>query len=135
MSFFNFFNQKNSKSYNKGYITLMSILFVGAVGLSVVTSVILLGIGSSRSSFALENSTQAKALADACAEEGLQRIRDDQHFNGSGSLSLGYGNCTYTVTDTGGESRTIASAGIVGTIVQKIEVKIDSINPQINIKS
>jgi len=116
-----------------GYLTLISILIVGAVGIAITTSLILLGLSSSRTSFALEQSNQAKALANTCAEEALEQIRDSTPFSGSGNLTLGQGTCAYTVTNTGGQDRTITVSGTVGTIVRKVSITIDTINPQINI--
>ena len=119
----------------RGYITLISVLVVGAVGIAITTSLILLGLSSSRTSFALEQSNQAKALANTCAEEALEQIRDSTPFSGSGNLTLGQGICAYTVINTGGQNRTITATSSVGTIVRKVSITIDTINPQINITS
>ena len=130
--------KKSKKCYNtqeNGYITLLSVLVVGAVGVAIAVSLILLGLGSSRTSFALEQSNQAKALTNACAQEALQQVRDSTSFTGTDNLTLGQGTCTYTVTHNGGQNRTIISSGTVGTIIRKVEVTIDTINPQINITS
>lgn len=123
------------KNYQKGYIALITVLVTGAVGVAITTSLLLLGLGSSRTSFALEQSTQAKALANACSEEALQQIRDSTPFTGTGSLTLGQGSCTYTVTNDGGQNRTITASGTVGTIVRKVKVIIDKITPSINVTS
>ncbi len=116
---------------NNGYITLISVLVVGAVGVAIATSLILLGVGSSRTSFAVEQSNQAKALANACAEEALQQIRDSTPFIGTGSLTLGQGTCSYTVTSQGGQDRTVTASSTVGTIIRKVKVIINNINPLI----
>lgn len=118
-----------------GYITLISILVVGAIGVAITVSLILLGLGSSRTSFTVEQSAQAKALANACAEEALQQIRDSTPFTGSGNLTLGQGTCNYTVTSQGGQNRTITSSGTVGTIIRKVNVIINTINPTIAVTS
>ncbi len=127
------FNFKNKKQ--TGYITLLSVLIVGAVGVSITASLLLLGLGSSRTSFAKEESAYAKTLANACAEEALQQIRDNISFTGTNNIAFALGDCTYTVTNTGGESRTIATSSTVGTIVSKLNITIDDINPRINILS
>ncbi len=120
---------------NSGYITLISVLVVSAVGVTVAVSLILLGLGSSRTSFAVEQSNQAKGLANACAEEALQQIRDSILFTGSGILAFGQGTCSYTVTSQGAENRTITSSGTVGTIVRKVKIVINKINPTIIVTS
>lgn len=118
-----------------GYIALITVLVIGAVGVAVAVSLLLLGLSSSRTSFALEQSNQAKALANACSEEALQQIRDSTPFTGTGNLSLGQGTCTYTVTSQGGQNRTITSSGTVGTIVRKVKIILDTITPNINVTS
>ena len=127
-----------NKFYNKtasGFITLLAVLIVGIVGTAIAVSLVLLGLGASRSSFAIEQSNQAKGLANACAEEALQQIRDLTSFTGTGNLTLGQGTCTYTVTNTGGSNRTITASGTVGTIVRKISISITAIMPSIVVSS
>lgn len=124
---------KRKRCYNEesGYITLISVLVVGAVGVAISLSLILLGVSSSRTSFAVEQSNQSKALANACTEEALQQIRDATAFTGSGNLTFGQGTCSYIVTNTGGSNRTIDATGTVGTISRKVQVSITAISPLI----
>lgn len=119
---------------NKGYVTLVSILVIGAVGLAVVTSLVLLGVGSSRNSFALEQGNQAKALANACAEEALQQIWNEDAFVGTGNLTLGQGNCSLTVSSAV-LPKTIIATGMVGTTARKISITIDALRPYLHIAS
>ena len=119
----------------KGYITLITVLVTGAVGVAIAVSLLLLGLGSSRTSFALEQHNQSKALANACAEEALQQIRDATSFTGTGNLSFGQGTCAYTVTNDGGENRTVTASGAVGSVVRKVKIIINAINPEISLTS
>lgn len=118
-----------------GYVVLISVLIIGAIGLTISISILLFGLDFSRTSFATQQAAEARGLADACAEEGLQQIRDDSGFSGSSGLTLGNGSCTYTVVNTGGEARTIQSEATVGTVVIREVVTIDAISPQINVTS
>jgi hypothetical protein len=118
-----------------GYITLLSILVVGVIGVAVTTSIILLGLSSSNTSFSYQKMHQAKSLANACAEEALQQIRDLSAYVGSSSLTQGQGSCTYTVTNTGGDTRQINTTGTVGTVIRKNTVNISAITPLIIISS
>jgi hypothetical protein len=118
-----------------GFVTLVSTLIVGAVGLAITVSVIMLGLASSRTSFAGQQSTQARLLADACAEEGLQQIRDLTAYTGTGSLTIGSGACTYTVASQGGESRTVSASGVVGTVTRRVVVTLTAINPSLTVSS
>lgn len=130
---------RQAKSYklqaSYGYITLISILVVGAVGVAISVSLLLLGLGSSRTGLAYQQSNQAKALANACAEEGLEQIRLLSSYTGSGGLSLGQGTCTYVVTNPGPgpQNLNINTIGTVGNTIRKVSVIINAINPVINI--
>ncbi len=121
------------KNFKRGYIALITVLITAAIGLAIVVSLLLSGLGSSRTGISLEKSNQAKALANACAEEALQQIRDSVPFTGTGGLTLGQGSCSYTVTSSGGQNRTITSSGTVGTIIRRVKITIDKITPDINI--
>lgn len=124
---------KNEQS--KGFIALISVLVVGAIVIAIALSLLLLGIGNSRTSFAIEQSYQAKSLANACVEEALQKIRDSTPFTGGGNLAFGRGACAYTVTSQGAQNRTIIASGAVGTIIRKVKVIINKINPDIIVVS
>ena len=120
---------------NGGYITLISTLVVGAVGLSIITTVLLLGLSASRNSFALQQLAQARSLSNSCAEKALEEIRESTSYAGTQTITYGSNYCSYTVVSTGGEGKTITSTGTVGSISNKIEITLSDINPLIIITS
>ncbi|HLD96423.1 MAG TPA: hypothetical protein VI794_01750 [Patescibacteria group bacterium] len=117
------------------YITLISVLVATAVSLSVGVSLILWGTGFTKTSLSLKQSHQAKALADACAEEALQQIQDSGSFTGSATVSLGQGSCSYTVTSLGAQDRLLTTSGTVGDAVRRIQISIDQVSPIVNVTS
>ncbi|HOX60785.1 MAG TPA: hypothetical protein PLV72_02135 [Candidatus Magasanikbacteria bacterium] len=119
----------------KGFILLITVLVIGAVATAIAVGLLNLGSGATTSSIYLTQSFQAKALADACAEEGLQQIRDSTPFAGTGSLIIGQGDCSYAVTNTGGSNRIVNTTGTVGMVVRKVRVTITAINPYIVVSS
>ena len=122
-------------SAKKGYITLLMVIIVGAIGVATGVSLLLLGVGSSRASLSLDKSNQAKALANACAEQALDQIRTSPAFSGSASLTLGQGACSYTVTNLGGENRLINASGAVDEVLRKVKINLNQITPKINLTS
>lgn len=120
---------------NEGFITLVSVLVASAVGLSIALSLLLLGLGSSRTGLALSQSIQARGLANACAEEALRKTKNSLIFSGTSTLALSGGICTYAVTNTGGQTRTITTSGTVGTVVRKVSISISQITPFIVVAS
>jgi hypothetical protein len=126
----------NKRCYNKkGYIVLLSVLLIGSAGLSIAVSIILLGLAQSRNSASIGSFLEARSLATACVEEGLQQIRDSEFFADSAELTFSNGSCNYTVIYQGGDNREIQAEGSVGNYVSRIKVTTDTIKPTINISS
>lgn len=118
-----------------GFITLLTVLIVSAVGVAIGTSLLLVGIASGRSSLSAQQSKQAAALADACAEEALQQLAFSSGYTGPTSLSFGAGSCTATITVGSGDVRTIDATGTVVTVVRKVKVVTSQLTPRIVVSS
>lgn len=116
-----------------GYVLLLSVLILSAVGTAIATSLILLGMASARTSFALARSAQARSLAYACAEEALQQLRLSSSYAGSGNLSIGPGSCTYSVTDAGSGNRNVTAVGTVGSVVRRMATSVTAYNPYLTL--
>ncbi len=129
------YKTKNISQKNAGFVTLMAVLIVGAIGTAVAVSFLNRGIDSSKNTVSLEYSYQARLLADQCAELALQNIRNTTEYLGSGSSSNSTGTCTFLVEDYGGKRRNITAEGKSGDSTKKLLVEIDGINPQIIILS
>ena len=104
---------------------LMTVLIIGAIGLAIATSLLLLGTGSLRTALTLQQSSHVKAHADSCSEEALLNISTNATYAGSGSASFTDGSCTYTVTH-GTQSEIIDAVGIEGTLIRKVRVTLDT---------
>lgn len=107
-----------------GYVALMAVLIVGAAATAIALGMLTTGTDSQRSTLVVQQAVQARSLAEACAEEALQRIHDNTAYTGSSNLSLGQGSCTYTVANTGGSNRTIVTTGTVDSVVRKVNVYV-----------
>lgn len=121
-------------SNEHGYIALISVLIVGAAALAIAVSLLITGTDTQRVTGGAQASMQARKLADACAEEALQKINETSSFTGNGDLNLGQGSCTYTVTNTGGSNRTITTSGTVNEAIRKVQVYV-TITTSINVTS
>lgn len=120
---------------NKGFVTLISVLTLGAVSLSIVLSLLFLGTDYTRTNTDTIRFSQAKYATETCVEEALERIRDSIPYSGIDTLILNNGSCTLEVTSTGGENRIIKATGVIGNSTRKIQITIDQITPTINIAS
>lgn len=124
---------KSLKS-QKGYIALITILIIGAVGVTIAVSLLTASIGKSKSSNITNYSQKAEDAAYTCSEEALRQIKTDPSYTGNYNLNLGDDiSCNYNIIDLGSENREIQSQGSYQQVTKKVEVSIDQINPQINI--
>ncbi len=112
---------------------MLLVIITGAIGVATSVSLLLLGVGSSRSSLSFDKSNQAKALVNACAETALDQIRSSPAFSGSASLTFGQGNCSYTVTNLGGQNRLVNASSTVDEVLRKVKITLNQITPKINL--
>jgi len=110
------------RSASEGYVALLAVLILGAISTTVAVTLLITGTDSQRSTLVSQQSAQARNLSGTCAEEALQIIHDNTLYTGSNSMTLGQGGCTYTVTNTGGNARTIDATGTVSNVVRKVKV-------------
>ncbi len=122
------------KKYNKGYIALMSVILMGALGVAVMVSVISQGITSSKTELSLQQSGQARVLATACVEEALQIILETATTARTSALTLGTGSCSYSITKPS-TSVIINSTGNYGTLVKRVQVILSTSSPSIVLSS
>lgn len=109
------------KAQEGGYIALLAVLIIGTAATAISLVLLTSGSDSQRSALVGLQSKQARGLAQACAEEALLQIHDNIAYTGTNSISQGAGSCTYTVTATSNQLRTIVVTGTVGTVVRKIQ--------------
>ncbi len=124
------------QSIRQGYIALISVILMSALGLGIMLSVIAAGVNAGKTDFSLQQSGGARSLASSCAEEALQRILESSLTSGNGNLTIGSGTCSYVITSTSsGQNITIASTGLLGTVTSKIKVVIATTSPGITLSS
>lgn len=108
----------------QGYIALLAVLIVGAAATAIALTLLMTGTDAQRSTLITQQSTQARQLANACAEEALLVIHDNTAYTGTGNLTLATGSCTYTVTNTGSSTRTISTSATINNVVRRVTVYV-----------
>ena len=126
---------KLQKDYRKGYVALISVIFMSAIGVMIMLSVIASGIDASKTDFAMQQSSIAKGMASSCMEEALQKILETSTTSSSGSLAISSGTCTYVISSINGLNIRINSTGILGEATSKIKVTIATTSPSIVLSS
>ena len=110
---------------NKGYVALMSVLIISALGAAVATTLLTTGTSFEGTSLALEQQYSANALGIACANVALEEIRLDSAYAGDENVEFAYGECDILPIDINGGTYTVNIEGLVGAIVQKFTVVVE----------
>jgi hypothetical protein len=116
---------------NNGFAALLIVIILGGIALASVLSASTGIVWSIRGGVDAKKSNQAKALVNACAEMALEALREYHVYSGEDSLLISGNSCTHTVTDTGGDSRSIVVSGTVGDITKKINITTNGFNPMV----
>lgn len=120
----------------KGYVALLAVLIIGAAALAISLALLTAGADSQRSALIELRSKQARSVAIACGQEALQQIHDNIAFTASNiSLTQGADSCTYSVTATSGNARTIATSATAGNVVRKAQAYVTIGSSSISITS
>lgn len=127
----------------QGYITLITVIAIAAIGSLVALLILFSGVTSSKTSFSIQQSAQAKAAADACAELALAAIQANialstpttaNHTIDTTSESV----CNYTITGVSPDY-IIDAIGTVDSdgknVVRKVRIVLNRVGPTLNIYS
>lgn len=120
----------------QGFIAFTSLLVISAVTLAIAVSISLLGISEANTSLGFKKGQETLKIAESCAEEALLRLRDNASYSG-GSLNVGNGSCTISISGTGSDRTIDISATLTGPpdYVKKIQVTAKRVGNSINIVS
>jgi hypothetical protein len=123
-----------------GFMALITVIAVGAVGLIIAVVLLLSGIGTSKTSLSVFQSTQAQGAANACAELALGAIQANIAINtpASATFTLDSGlniNCSYTITGSS-PNYSISSVGTAGAssnVTRRVNITLNRVGPTLNI--
>ena len=117
-----------------GYIFLISVLVIGAVGATTAISLVLLGLASEQTSNTVVQSDQSFEYAQTCIERGLRSLRDDLTYGGDETFTFTRGSCTMlSIGGSGNRDRTLCAEGRSGRSVRRLEILIRSLYPAVTI--
>ncbi len=125
-----------------GFIALITVIAVGAVGLTIAIVLLLSGVGTSRTSLSVSQSAQAKGAANACAELALGAIQANitiatpvtANYVVDSSLNI---NCSYTLSGTSPNYiiSSIGTAGSNSNVTRRVNITLNRVGPNLNISS
>ena len=125
----------NTIKQKSAFATLFSVIIMGMISLSLVASMLLISIDSGKVDEAQRSGTSALALAHACAEIALNKLKLDNTYTGNEIVTLGSNTCQIlTISGNGNTNRVIQTSGTVGsgtagTYTLKLEVSVTTVNP------
>ncbi len=119
-------------SQQPAYVSVISIVIIGAVATSIAISLLAGGTNATKNSLTNIRLMRARLLADTCVEEALQRIRDTA-YTGTFNLSLSSGACSATVSSIAYPNYTISSTGSTTGAIKAIIATVNQINPKIKV--
>lgn len=106
-----------------GFITLITVLLLGAVVVAVTVTLLLLQIQNGTMTFTMKEALYARTYANSCAEEALQQLALNGTYSGMSTVTFPWGTCTYTVTQ--GVVRQVDAMGTSGTVQSHVRVLIN----------
>jgi hypothetical protein len=126
---------ESKNNQQSGIVTLVSVLLISVVGLAIAASLLIFSTNQSKNDLIIYQHSQAKAIADACAEQALMNLKSNSSFSGQYNLILGSGACDYDVQQAGGGNVTINVSAYVSAAVSRWRIIIDQVSPSISIVS
>lgn len=112
------------------YVTLISVIILGAISILVLTTSISVDTESIYATEILSQGKQAKAYADSCAERAVDLLKQNTAYVGGESYVLTNGSCTVSaVSGTGNTNRVFTATGISEDSTRKVAVTVTTVNP------
>lgn len=114
-----------NKVNQKGYIAFITALIISSFILTLMISFPLISTDGLRSFLAFKKGSDARLIADSCAEIALLKIQRDVTYDGE-VIDLDEGSCTITIQESGESHRLFEiSANVEGyTYTLEIEIEI-----------
>jgi hypothetical protein len=115
--------------------TLIILLVFMMVGITVITTSVMLSVTASLASGNQVNSWQAYDIAESGVEDSLMILLRNPFYTASGqTLTVGNGIATITVTDSG-TGNLITSVGAVGNFRRTLQVTTDTTGGRLTVQS
>lgn len=110
-----------------GVIAMLTIMIFMVVLLSIGSSIALLGQDQISLAGTFSDGEQAFAVADACSEEGYNRLLLNASTT-STSFGLNGGTCSLTISTIGSDTPSIKNRLIIGTGTYRNDTRVVNVN-------
>jgi len=114
---------------SRGFSTLLIVILLGGVALALTLTLTTSSLWSIRGSIDSKVSNTAKSLVNACAEVALEAMRENNSYTGTSNVLLNNNTCSYTVSNTGGSTRSVSVSGTINDVTRNLSITTSSFNP------
>jgi hypothetical protein len=114
----------------KGFVTLVSVIILGTMGVVIVTGNLSVVTDNIVGVSTFEQSKQARALADSCAEIAINKLKLNNEYTGNEEITLPFGICTIgSISGVGNTNRSFQTTSKFKEVTKKVDVRISIVNP------
>lgn len=119
-----------------GFIALSTVLTLSAIFLSLGIAVASRAISGANTITAIQRQSEAKQLADSCAEHALIELTRTLNYSGNGSILIEGRPCTILpIEENSDHSRILKVIGTVSDYTYRTKVVIEHVSPEMKITS
>ena|SRR3989344_6192053 len=113
------------QAYKTGIAALIVIVVIGTAALILSLGATFSGLWEADSTFTEDNGRRAFAVAEACLEDTLGRLRGNLAYDGSMSPPIISGSCIISIVPLSGPTRTVTVDGTSGNYTKKLIASIN----------
>lgn len=112
-----------------GFTTIPLVLGVGAIVIVIGALIIVISTSSIYNVNLSIKSYQANGLVNACLEEALLRLQQNNSFLGQGTTNIGANSCSYDISTINASTRLINASSTIAGVSRKGRIQVLTPNP------
>lgn len=110
---------------NSGFIALTSVIFISAFFVIIFAGMFFSAVSQIERADNREFASRALSLANSCAEESLNKLKNSLGYEGDDTITVGSETCEVLEMDITDTARVIKSKGEVGGHIKRVQVDVD----------
>lgn len=110
---------------NSGFIALTSVIIISSFFVVIFAGMFFSAISQIEKADDRGFATKALSLANSCAEEALNNLKNSLAYEGDETISIGDYTCSILEIDATDDSRVIKVEGEVGGYVKRVQLDVD----------
>jgi hypothetical protein len=118
-----------------GFATLTTIIIVTIAGLLFIMSYLAISTDSIKTASSSEDALKARAIAEACAEIALDKLRINNSYSGNETVATAVGQCVIESISSSGQSRQLTTRATVQKSTKRVRVECTLESGTLMIKS